>query len=69
VTQNRGDACHQYFGETCSKLALCERTPGWERPETIGYVPRKPHHEPELAQMRARGLDLTDAPENEAGED
>jgi hypothetical protein len=56
VTQNRGDACHQYFGETCSKLALCERTPGWERPETIGYIARRPHHQPELEQAISRGL-------------
>lgn len=54
--QAGGDACHSYFGSTCAYLRLCQHAPGWERPGDIGYIMRRPHHEPELDQMKARGL-------------
>jgi hypothetical protein len=56
VPMNRGQACHSYYGEPCSKLGLCDKLNGWEAPELLGYIPRRPHHAPELAQAIARGL-------------
>lgn len=56
VPQTRGEACHSYYGEPCFALPLCDRVAGWESPEGIGYVPRTPHHTPELEQARERGL-------------
>lgn len=56
VPQNRGDACHSYFGETCPNLPLCDRLSGWEAPETCGFVARRPHHIPEYNQAVSRGL-------------
>lgn len=56
VPQSRGDACQSYFGDTCPMLKLCDRYEGWERPETLGYIPRRPHHTSELFQAVERGL-------------
>ena len=56
VPQTRGDACHSYYGEQCPHLWTCDKKQGWEVPELIGYIPRRPHHVPELEQAIARGL-------------
>lgn len=56
VPQTSGAACHSYFGDECPHLKLCERWDGWETPELIGYIPRRPHHEPERLQAIERGL-------------
>ena len=56
VPQTRGQACISYYGESCAYQKLCDRLPGWESPEMLGYLPRRPHHEPELAQAIGRGL-------------
>lgn len=42
----------------CDKADLCHYREGWMDPIGSGnYVLRVPHHEPELTQMKARGLD------------
>lgn len=56
VPQVRGEACHSYFGDVCAGKKLCDELPGWETPELLGYVPRRPHHTPELEQAVSRGL-------------
>lgn len=41
----------------CEFAALCHRREGWQDPIGSGlFVPRRPHHAPELAQAVARGL-------------
>lgn len=54
--QSAGSHCHSYYGDTCPFLPLCNREPGWETPELLGYIPRRPHHTPELDQAIGRGL-------------
>jgi hypothetical protein len=54
--QNRGAACHSYYGDTCPFLPVCERKEGWEDPALLGYLMRRPHHQPELDQAVGRGL-------------
>lgn len=48
----------QRFGRryACAMKKICHREPGWQDPLSNGYVPRRPHHPPELAQAVARGL-------------
>jgi len=58
--------CESYFGERCEFHAICHFDAGWDQPETIGFVPRRPHHDPERDQMKARGLAV---PEEEDLED
>lgn len=52
----RGSHCQNHFGDTCPFLSLCNREPGWEDPTLLGFIPRRPHHDPELAQAISRGL-------------
>jgi hypothetical protein len=67
VPMSRGEECKSYYGEKCEFLPICDRVGGWQDPEgLLGYIPRRPHHAPELAQAIARGLIL---PETGAGED
>lgn len=41
----------------CEFVPICHRHTGWQDPLATGrYVPRRPHHSPELAQAVARGL-------------
>jgi hypothetical protein len=41
----------------CEFIHLCYKHAGWEDPMNLGkYVPRRPHHAPELEQAVARGL-------------
>lgn len=54
--QTRGEACQSFFGDTCPMLKLCDKHPGWDTPELLNYIPRRPHHQPELEQAIARGL-------------
>lgn len=56
VPMARGEACQNAFGDRCPNLRLCNREPGWETPELLGYLPRRPHHQPELDQAISRGL-------------
>jgi hypothetical protein len=54
--QAKGSHCHSYYGDVCEHLGLCNRVPGWESPELLGLIPRRPHHQAELEQAIARGL-------------
>lgn len=45
------------FGKPCAFLPICDEQAGWETPLAMGYELRRPHHEPELLQMRERGLE------------
>jgi len=58
------------FGHPCQMLAICDEEPGWERPLEIGYELRRPHHAPELEQMRSRGLEppVDEQDQDEGGE-
>ncbi len=56
VPQTRGQACHSYYGEPCAFRWLCDEEAGWEDPSLCGYVPRRPHHTPELEAAISRGL-------------
>jgi len=56
VPQARGEACQNAFGDRCSMLPLCNRAEGWQTPEAIGFIARRPHHTPELEQAIGRGL-------------
>lgn len=56
VPQARGEACQNAFGDRCPMLRLCNREEGWQTPERIGFIPRRPHHTPELEQAIGRGL-------------
>ena len=51
-------ACRPFGKEhQCEFVAVCHRHQGWDDPIGSGhYVPRLPHHEPELQQAVARGL-------------
>lgn len=49
------------YGQRCEMYDICFRQPGWTDPVGSGkYVYRRPHHEPELAQMRERGIPVPD---------
>lgn len=54
----RSWACRR-FGKRyqCQFVGICFQHEGWEDPLQHGYVPRRPHHLPELEQVRARGLE------------
>jgi hypothetical protein len=50
--------CRRFGKEhQCQFVPICFKAPGWEDPLAGSYVPRRPHHEPEVEQMKARGLD------------
>lgn len=44
------------FGKPCDMIPVCHLHAGWEDPLSAGFQLRRPHHEPELQQMIARGL-------------
>jgi hypothetical protein len=48
----------QRFGKryACAMVPICHHHPGWQDPFSIGFVNRRPHHPPEMAQAVARGL-------------
>jgi hypothetical protein len=48
--------CHRY-GKDCQFLSLCRKEGGWEAPLEGGFVLRRPHHQPELEQMKGRGIE------------
>lgn len=60
-------ACRRYgSAHQCQYLPLCLKQQGWEDPLGSGiYVPRRPHHAPELAQAIGRGLIAAEAQEVE----
>lgn len=42
----------------CEFVPVCKRESGWQDPLSfMSFIPRRPHHEPELLQMRQRGLE------------
>lgn len=48
----------------CEHVAICHREEGWQDPIGSGrYVPRKPHHQPEVDQAVSRGLLIDEAEE------
>lgn len=51
--------CDRYTSRhRCEFAAICKQEAGWQDPlGALGFVLRRPHHEPELEQMRARGLE------------
>lgn len=56
VPMARGSACHNFYGDTCPNLHICNREAGWEDPALMGMIPRRPHHSWELEQAMSRGL-------------
>lgn len=53
----------------CEFKPICFRESGWENPLAASqFVPRRPHHDPELAQAVSRGL-LPEQSEEEEGDD
>jgi hypothetical protein len=58
------------FGATyeCEMTKLCFEQAGWENPFEIGYVPRRPHHAPEMLAAVERGLLPEIAEEDESEE-
>lgn len=67
--QTRGEACQSFFGDTCPLLKLCDKHEGWQDPALMGYIMRRPHHEPELQQAISRGLLPPAKGAGEEGED
>jgi hypothetical protein len=57
--------CRPYGKEhQCEFVRICHRDQGWQDPIGSGYfVPRRPHHAPELEQAIARGLLVADTQE------
>lgn len=45
----------------CEFIPLCFKHTGWQAPASMGFVPRRPHHQPEIDQAVARGLMIQDA--------
>lgn len=70
VPQATGGPCSNHFGAVCPFTRLCFAEPGWQDPALMGYLPRRPHHQPELDQAVARGLLVPEEglAEDEAGE-
>lgn len=53
----------------CEFAPICLKQSGWQDPLTfMDFIPRRPHHEPELLQMRQRGLEPPED-QGEEGED
>jgi hypothetical protein len=53
--------CKGYFGDDCEYTPICYKKPGWDDP--LGsdlFVPRRPHHDPEVNQMVSRGIPVPD---------
>lgn len=49
--------CTSFSGEPCQFRPVCEKSPGWEHPETMGiYEVRTPHHAPERRAHEAVGM-------------
>jgi len=60
--------CKRYGGH-CPMLKICKRDVGWEDPIGSGdYILRRPHHQPEVAQMLARGIEPPPEEWEEEGE-
>jgi hypothetical protein len=61
--------CHAY-GKDCQFLPICRREPLWAAPhEDERFELRRPHHQPELDQLVARGIvPPADQDEEEGGE-
>lgn len=57
------------LGTPCDMIPVCHLHAGWQDPLSAGYQLRRPHHEPELLQMRARGLEPPEDEEVFEGDD
>lgn len=53
----------------CEFKKLCFKESGWEDPSLAGYIPRRPHHTPELLAAIERGLLPEHSEEDEDDED
>lgn len=59
----RSYACFSYFGERCPYYRLCFKREGWQDPSGSGhYKHRRPHHLPEIEQMKQRGIPVPAEP-------
>ena len=56
---NRSYNCFSY-GRRCAYYDLCFKKPGWRTPLQTGFLPRRPHHQQELDQMKERGVPVPD---------
>lgn len=55
--------CTSYYGEECPFYRLCYGLQGSDDPLGSGlYKVRRPHHEPELEQMKALGIEIPPEP-------
>jgi hypothetical protein len=58
--------CRPYGKEhQCEFVKLCFKHSGWQDPLSLGFVPRRPHHAPELEQAISRGLIVAEAEEEQ----
>lgn len=55
-------------GSECQHTGICFRREGWQAPLERGWIPRRPHHDPELQGAIARGL-LPEQSEEEGEEE
>lgn len=61
--------CRRFGKEhQCEFIPICFKHAGWQDPALMGYIPRRPHHAPELQQAIARGLLVAEAEEFEEEE-
>lgn len=66
----RSWACRRYGkAHQCEFVPICHEQEGWQTPLEHGYVLRRPHHEPELAQLKARGIEVPEDWAEEDGDD
>lgn len=53
----RSWSCRRYGkAHQCQFVPICFAHEGWETPLEHGFIPRRPHHDAEMAQLAARGL-------------
>jgi len=61
--------CHAY-GKDCPYLPICRREPCWAAPhEDERFELRRPHHQPEIDQMIARGIEPPADQDEDEGEE
>jgi len=65
------EGCRSYYGDVCEFLdPICLKRVGWDDPlGSLKYIHRRPHHQPEIDQMIARGLPVPTDPDAEEGID
>jgi hypothetical protein len=61
--------CRRYGKEhQCEFIPICFKHSGWQDPTAMGFIPRRPHHAPELQQAIDRGLLVAESEEFEEEE-